>query len=42
MILIYFISFSEEVTYTSPQIQNEIIKVMALSVLRDIAKFIQE
>lgn len=28
--------------YTSPQIQNEIIKVMALSVLRDIAKFIQE
>ena len=28
--------------YTSPQIQNELIKVMALNVLRGIAKFIQD
>ena len=27
--------------YTSPQIQNELIKIMALHILRDIAAFIQ-
>ncbi len=36
-------SYLQQITdkYTSPQIQNELIKVMALHILRDIATFVQ-
>ena len=42
MILKLVHSFSRREKYSSPQIQNEILKVMALHVVRNIAKSIQQ